>query len=143
MLLDNITVETPDQLHDAIHTHLIGTCVHGNITITRDSLQDCHENIAATIQSQLPNVPAQDKWRLLLRILRYLPWSVDPENSLANTKEEMLNDLFFYFGGMEGSSLDSVYNQMRLLIESGGDWPTVLSIYRKLDKASHLRQPPS
>jgi hypothetical protein len=137
MLLDKIAIHS---LSYAIDTYLGGSCTHGTHTTDVMSIQDCHLNIAAVVSS-IPNVHSSDKWKILLKILRHLPWAIDPEMSNPNGQAETLDCLYYHFGGFVGTPLDTCYDQMRAVIEGGGNWSDVLSIASEMDKASLARQP--
>lgn len=127
MLLDSIRIDSQLELNDMMHL-LLDNTEPGTQSI---SLSDIAESnlaigieLAAMLMSEF-NATPQQAWHCTVSILRMLPWRVDPERANPQSEEEIVQAIYQYFGGLQFTKFDHVFDSARRMAHEGKPWKDI------------------
>lgn len=128
MLLDNIEVNSADELFDKLRLLLDSNAI-GNELISIQNMSECQFAIGMELSTMLMreyNETPQKTWHTVLSVLRLLPWQVDPENAFVTSEDGIASAVYRYFGGLDGSEHDHLFDTIRNMASQGSSWQDIL-----------------
>lgn len=126
MFLDEIVIENREKLNTAIRTLLDGEADGPAFMLTYEHLTSTNYSIAIELSELLSRQKPRDHqeiWADTLRILRLMPWRVDPEENCPQTDAEKIAGVYHFFGGLGDSALD----ELRPMVEQGCSWEEIVN----------------
>lgn len=128
MLLDDIRINSQDELNDQLHWLFDSTAL-GLEQVSLRAIADSHMAIGIELSHLLTqqfDAEPQQIWQCIISILRCLPWRVDPEKVHVESEEGILQAIYRYFGGLEFTDLDPLYDQLRSMANEGKPWKDIV-----------------
>lgn len=122
MLLDQIKNQNTSHLKMNIRRFLDHTAA-GDHTISLERMAECQADIAMELSDiLLDHQGPQGAWETIIKILRLLPWCVDPENAETHCVNR-------YFGGLDNESPEDeqLFNDLATMAHEKQCWAALIS----------------
>jgi len=122
MLLDQLRPTTQEELVKNVKL-LFDHTATGEEVILLERMAESQVAIALELCEVLSFAHSPDEaWDAILKVLRLLPWNIDPETASYPS-------LYRYFGGLENYSCEdeSLFNSLAHMMDSEHCWPSVVN----------------